>query len=153
MINPQSSSLPPLRRPARPTARLALGQNASPVIPTYTSAKPLSWSRTPAMIVKIGVRRDMNASGVGRIFDFGDVTRFISVAERPIIRTIATIPAPRQMLPREVPVARWTAAVVMSRGSGCEGSFLRLSGFRPSRRTCESTILLRHPRPLHARYP
>ena len=38
----QSSRCPPLRLPASPTARLALGQNASPVIPTYTKAYPFS---------------------------------------------------------------------------------------------------------------
>ena len=43
--------------------------------------------------------------------------RFISAAARPANRTMATMSDPRQILPREVPVARWTAAVVTSRAS------------------------------------
>jgi hypothetical protein len=59
----------------------------------------------------------MNIKGVGRRLDRGEVTRFISAAARPASRTMATMSDPRQILPSEVPVARWTAAVVTSRAS------------------------------------
>lgn len=59
----------------------------------------------------------MNIKGPGRMFDRGEIMRFISAAARPARRTIATISDPRQMLPSEVPVARWTAAVVTSSAS------------------------------------
>jgi hypothetical protein len=59
----------------------------------------------------------MNIRGPGRIFDRGEVIRFISAAARPANRTMATMSDPRQILPREVPVARWTAAVVTSSAS------------------------------------
>ena len=77
------------------------------------------------MTVKIGVRRERNASGEGRRFDLGDVSRLSCAALRPTILNTAPIPAPRQILPKEVPVARCKAAVVISRGAGCDVSSLR----------------------------
>jgi hypothetical protein len=52
------------------------------------------------------------------------VIRFISAAVRPANRTMATISDPRQMLPSEVPVARWTAAVVTSNASDLVSSLV-----------------------------
>jgi hypothetical protein len=72
-----------------------------------------------------GVSLAKNMRGEGRICDFGEVMRLSSAAVRPTTLTVATIPAPRQMLPREVPVARCTAAVVISSGCGWDGSSLR----------------------------
>jgi hypothetical protein len=59
----------------------------------------------------------MNISGPGRILDRGEVMRFASAAARPAKRTIATMRDPRQILPSDVPVARWIAAVVTSSAS------------------------------------
>jgi hypothetical protein len=72
-LDSQSNSLPafPLRFPASRTARFALGQKGSPVIPTYTDAYPLSWSRMLAITVKMGVRAVKNMSGPGRMLARG----------------------------------------------------------------------------------
>jgi hypothetical protein len=58
------------------------------------------------------------------MFDRGEVIRFISAAARPASRTMATMSDPRQILPREVPVARWTAAVVTSNASDLISSLI-----------------------------
>lgn len=71
-----------------------------------------------------GVSFERNMSGVGSILDRGDVTRLSSAADRPAIRTMATMRDPRQILPSEVPVARCKAAVVTSRVSWRRSSSL-----------------------------
>lgn len=48
---------------------------------------------------------------------FGEVYCLRVEAARPTVRTMAMIPAPRQIEPSEEPVARCTAAVVTSTGS------------------------------------
>jgi hypothetical protein len=58
------------------------------------------------------------------MLDRGEVIRFISAAARPARRTTATMSDPRQILPREVPVARWTAAVVTSNASDLVSSLV-----------------------------
>jgi len=71
-----------------------------------------------------GVRLDKNPSIDGNALLRDDVTRLSSAAERPTTRTVATMPAPRHMLPSEGPVARWTAAVVTSIAEGWDDSCL-----------------------------
>lgn len=76
------------------------------------------------MIENTGVNFDKNMSGPGRTLDLGEVTRLSSAADRPAIRTTATMSDPRQILPSDVPVARCRAAVVTSSESWRRSSSL-----------------------------
>jgi hypothetical protein len=69
------------------------------------------------MMEKMGVRLVKKDKAFGRTLERGEVIRFISAAVRPTKRIVATISEPRQTLPSEGPVARCTAAVVISKGS------------------------------------
>ena len=75
-------------------------------------------------MAKSGVAFEIKVSGPGRMLERGEVIRFASAAARPARRTMATISEPRQILPKEVPVARWTAAVVTSKASDLVSSLI-----------------------------